>query len=871
MPDALQDALTSLGLQQFRRGQREVIEQVLAGRDCVVVMPTGAGKSLCYQLPAIVSGNLTLVISPLIALMKDQVEALQARRVPASFINSSLEPAEQQHRLHAMSAGDYRLVYVAPERFRNKTFRQAIEQCQVQLLAVDEAHCISEWGHDFRPDYLRLGWFRQQIGNPPVIALTATATGHVRQDIAEQLRLRDPTVCVTGFDRPNLRFRVAYCSSQAHKHRRISELLKRGNGSAIIYTSTRQRVETLGDYLRGELKLDAVDYHAGLDAEQRKVAQDTFMSGRARVAVATNAFGMGIDKPDIRAVLHESIPGSIEAYYQEAGRAGRDGAEAECLLCYDPEDIRVQEYFIDNACPPAELFHDVYNVLNALEQDVIELTAEQIREALGMPASLPAVRRVLQLLEQAEVIERLRGWEKQSLVRLPDDDKLELRAPLTNDRQRRALSALVKIRRQKGSSEFLCSPQQICHLANLDPGKLSQVMRSICKRMDVLYVPPFRGTATRVLQRGLDGEALGKRVDFDRLARLREHELAKLQTMISYAESDQCYRNLILEYFGDTIEGTCGRCENCATASEPSAAVTAANDEQAMMVIRKILSAVARLERLGSGFGRLTIVRVLTGSKSKRLQAWGLEQLPTFGALMKYSQDQIRDMVDALMMAGCIRLTEPAGDARPGVRITQLTERGRKIMLGRRKPNFRFELPDSEQRQRSPAVERPTAIAEPQDLMAIGELYERLRAARNRMAKGMGVVAYKIADNRALREMAERQPTTREALLTITGMGEYRVRQYGRELLNVIRDAIATDTPPTTKPAMPEHSAKDAAATAATVDAEPAAAEESAEQSSVPTEIWTHRLAAKGYSVAEIAAIRGLSEHTIRAHLASEP
>ncbi|GAG24440.1 unnamed protein product, partial [marine sediment metagenome] len=254
---------------------------------------------------------------------------------------------------------------------------------------------------------------------------------------------------------------------------------------------------------------------------------------------------------------------------------------------------------------------------------------------LGTPASVPAVRRAMQLLEQAEIIERLRGWDKQAQVRLPDDEQLELRAPLTNDRQRRVLSALVQLGKRARANEFLCSPPQLCASAGLDPARLAPVMRTICKKTEVVYIPPFRGIATRVIQRKLKADRLAELVDFDRLARLRQHELARLQTMISYAESGDCYRNLILEYFGDRYEGVCRRCDNCLADHAQPAAHTAANDQQAVAVIRKILSAVARLERQGSGggFGRSMVVKLLAGSKSRQLTNRGLDRLPTYGAL----------------------------------------------------------------------------------------------------------------------------------------------------------------------------------------------------------------------------------------------
>jgi ATP-dependent DNA helicase RecQ len=317
--------LSHFGLSAFRAGQKEVIEAVLAGRDCLCIMPTGGGKSLCYQLPAVMRPGVVLVVSPLIALMKDQVDGLQSLGLRATFINSSLEPHEQRQRLDGMAAGQFDLVYVAPERLRSPRFLDSLKPVTVQLLAVDEAHCISEWGHDFRPDYARIGKFRARLGGPQTIALTATATPMVRDDVVKQLQLRSPDVFITGFARPNLRFEVDEPGSASDKDGKLLRILDETPGPGIIYASTRKKCETLVEFLAQRRGHPVGFYHAGLLPDQRRSIQDCFMSGEVPLIVATNAFGMGIDKRDLRLVVHYNMPGSLEAYYQESGRAGRDG------------------------------------------------------------------------------------------------------------------------------------------------------------------------------------------------------------------------------------------------------------------------------------------------------------------------------------------------------------------------------------------------------------------------------------------------------------------------------------------------------------------------------------------------------------------
>ena len=331
-PDAL---LEHFGHGAFRAGQREAVEAALAGRDSLVVMPTGGGKSLCYQLPGIASGDLTVVVSPLIALMADQYRRLALGGHPAAMVASGMEEAAVKAALHAVRSGDARIVFCSPERFASRSFLTALSSRAVDLFAVDEAHCVSEWGHDFRPDYLRLRGVIDALGAPPVMACTATATEQVAEEIRERLGLRDPFVVRSGFDRPNLSLDVISLEgtgSKARKQMLLSAALADNSlRPSIVYCGTRRDTEEVGERLRAE-GLQAVSYHAGMPPDERASAQHRFMEGDADVVVATNAFGMGVDKADVRSVIHWAIPKSVEAYYQEAGRAGRDGRPARAIL-----------------------------------------------------------------------------------------------------------------------------------------------------------------------------------------------------------------------------------------------------------------------------------------------------------------------------------------------------------------------------------------------------------------------------------------------------------------------------------------------------------------------------------------------------------
>ena len=682
------------GFEDFLDGQETVIDEILSGRDGSVVMPTGGGKSLCYQLPALCRKGVTLVVSPLIALMKDQVDALEERGVAVTLINSTLTWNEQKERLDGMKNGDYRLVYIAPERFRASSFMSALSDVKIEMVAIDEAHCLSQWGHDFRPDYMRLGKALEEMGRPQCVALTATATPIVREDIRGVLNLREPFESISGFERPNLSFTITPVEKVAQKYGRLKKVLAE-NKTGIVYCATRKKVEEVAETIHS-WGLKCIAYHGGMSDQEREDTQNAFISREADIAVATNAFGMGIDRSDVRFVVHFEIPGSVEAYYQEAGRAGRDGEASVCDLFFNYADTRTQEFFIDGVNPGPGMIRDVYQFFLNEADDAYEVhrTLDEIKDAIGAKNGMAVGA---------------------------------------------ALGALIRGR--------------------------------WVERFDV---PGMRAKGTRLLK----PDVLTRDLTLDEAA-LEEKERRdreKLEKMVQLCYANTCRQQWVLEYFGEVDAPVCGSCDVC-RGEENSERRAPSDDED--LIVRKFLSGVARMSRrTATGwegiFGRGRIVQMLLGSKSQEVLRVRLHELKTYGILKKQGTAYLNALARSLNNGGLI--VTQMGE----YPLVTLTPRGEQVMMG--KTSYSLEWPSNDGGSKTSADG-----VDLKDLGFDGQLYDRLKEVRTRLAKAAQVPAYVIFSNDTLEHLARLRPKTMDAGLLVKGIGEAKAEKYLEPFLKVIR------------------------------------------------------------------------------------
>lgn len=577
------------GYTSFRPGQQELIDAVLNREDALGVLPTGGGKSLCYQIPALLTEGLVLVVSPLISLMKDQVEALQERDVEATFLNSTLSPPEEEQRWTDAEHGRFDLLYLAPERMTTDTFKARAERLNVSLLAVDEAHCVSEWGHSFRPEYLRISEGRSRIGEPPTLAVTATATPAVRGDVIRLLDIPDARTVVRGFDRPNITWSVFETES---KWAKLWDVVSSVSGTGIVYTATRRGVEQWTRRLQNE-DVRAAGYHGGLSADEREERQERWTDETIRIMVATNAFGMGIDKPDVRFVVHTDLPSSLEAYYQEAGRAGRDGKRSYAVLLFHEPDADTQEALIDASHPTAREVRAVYDAVCSVAQvpigaepdDPLVVNLNAVLKVTDFARS--KVRTAVDLVARQDAWRVLPQRKTYGLIRFRDSVRtLRRYAEETTNRSLAVfIRALLRVVHADAFSQWWrFDLPAFARRVNLPETRAHRGLSYLAERDLLDWHPP--GAALELEFEQPRSSQLP--VDSRTIQEARQRAETRLKWMLRYARAHTCRRRFLLTYFGEHARDRCGNCDVCLGRHDPP--VVTPEDEP---LLRRILDRVA--------------------------------------------------------------------------------------------------------------------------------------------------------------------------------------------------------------------------------------------------------------------------------------
>jgi len=790
------------GFENFRSGQQEIIDTILDSKNVLAVLPTGAGKSLCYQIPSLMAENFSIVISPLIALMKDQVDSLNKREEVAAFINSTMDFNESEQVLQKIAFGKIKLLYIAPEKLESIKFAERIKSLNPSYLFVDEAHCISEWGHNFRPSYIKIKDFISYTSIKKVAAFTATATPEVVKDIVTQLQFNEPQIFVKGFERENLHINVLF---PKNKKQKCLELLRQNKGSAIIYTATRKNAEEVTEFLNLH-RYNCHFYHAGLQPPIRRKIHDEFSNGEINIIAATNAFGMGIDKKDIRLIIHYDTTGSVENYYQEIGRAGRDGKTSYTYLLYDDRDISIHNFFIKNSHPNKQIIQTIYKAIcdynsvavDSKTQKELIVDPEYISNYAGTSISKGLLHASLKYLERAGYLRQVSEFEKKDSISFTME-KSRLKQFVIRANNDEFKNIILLLLREFGSALFTGSksiqaaklasslsipvPALYDNLTTLDNLGIISFQKAIEKETIQLAAP-----------RAADDKLI---LNYKMINESYINAQRKLNLITEFAYTKKCRFNFILNYFGEQLDDyRCEKCDNCLAGER----ITDSTVEYISEII------IRTLDEAEKPIDENALINILQGNKLKE----SFEKFREFGTCANFDKDDIKIIVQELTAKQFI--TRTSG----GKRFLDLTEKGKEKLV-----------------TLSAMLEEAAPAKNYEENLY---LYNVLREARKKASEKFLQTANVICPDELLREIVERKPLTKAGLLAVTGFNNRMFNKIGNDFLEFINDFVKNNP--------------------VKIDSE--------EERALPKNIHkTYELLLRKYSLQSISELRKLSEAVI--------
>ncbi len=796
------------GYEEFRQNQLDIIESIIAGENVLAVLPTGAGKSLCYQIPALISNSFSIVISPLIALMKDQVDALNKVDEIAAFVNSSQSYSEIETIIQKLSYGKIKLLYVAPERLSNQDFSEKIKNMHPAFLFIDEAHCISEWGHNFRPSYRRINEFAKFISINRISSFTATATPEVVKDILAQLELSHPKIFIRGFERDNLELNTIITKNKKSK---CLELISQFKTPAIIYTSSRKVTEDVSAFLNMN-RIDASFYHAGMNQLERKKIQEDFIADKIRVIIATNAFGMGIDKKNIRLIIHYNTPGSVENYYQEIGRAGRDGKTSYAFLLYDDEDINIQNFFLYSSHPDKQLIENIYNAIcdygkiaigNTSDKE-IPINYEFISAVAKKNINKGLLHSAVKFLEESGYLKLISEFDRKPQIQF-NVNKNQLKDFIKNTPSPIVRELTLQLIRNFGASIFdektKLSIKSLADDINTSEMEIEGALAILENLGFIEYRRPSAKESAVLITQRIDSNQL--RLDYKRINESFLNLQKKIQSMVDYVFSKDCRFKFILNYFGeDTTAYRCGKCDNC----RENYQFTELNSDYLKENI------LTTLHLIKEPVSEKAIISLLRGENSISQNKTVL----TFGICSNYNQNELKLAVKELIERDFI-------EKKDGIKTKLiLSTKGKGYLM---QNGFVEDLPVIE------------------DYESSLELFNLLRDARTKAARKFLQTAYLICPDEVLRVVAQEKPVSKRDILSIPGFNERMFNKIGNDFLEIITNFINSNenTPP----------------------------KEAAKKEMPANIITTLNLVRKKYSIKDISAMRQLSEAVISMQIES--